>query len=144
MLGILVFVVFCISIIVAVVDIIKGNMGSSNSIVVAAAIGVLYLGSASFHAVDISIVKHTPEYIANKEQRIASLKETIKLLSGNDFNAALMNDDEPISALVKAIATAEQARDSLAHDLIKTKREIDSRKLGLLSAVTWVMPDKVD
>ena len=140
-----VFVVFCIAVVAFFIGWFLGieDLGIPGFIATLV-LCVLYGITGMFHAGDLGRVAYADEYLANKDRRIASLKEMVTTIGGQDFDAALMNGDQPISALTKALADAEKDRDELAHNLILAKRSIASRKVGLFGAVTWVMPEKVE
>ena len=75
------------------------------------------------------------------EKRVNSLHEKISHVAKGDINQALLNADTPIASTIEAITQFEVKLAKAEAKKAEAYKEITSRKLGLLSSVTWFFDD---
>ena len=120
-----------------------GTIQGVAGIVVALIMSFGYLSSGANHAENLAITKHGERYIEIYQTRVDSLNATLATISESDFDQALVNHDQPVSKLVEEIAAAESSLASKKNSIQIDQRMIDTRKIGIFGAITWVMPESL-
>jgi len=93
------------------------------------------------HANNIATIQEQHRVIEVYEKRVNSLHEKISHVAKGDINQALLNADTPIASMVEAITQFEVKLAKAEAKKAEAYKEITSRKLGLLSSVTWFFDD---
>ncbi len=104
-------------------------------------IPIMIMGIAvTGHVNDIATIRQGESFIQIRQEAIDDIEESLKII--NAPQTALMNMDSPVAALVKTKSDYIKDLTEIKLEIQEAKRDIEARKLGLMSGVVTIYGDQ--